>query len=296
MQINFIKMNGAGNDFAVIDNRLSVVGGQLSAEQIKNLASRDNQKTKGCDQLLVLEKSEKADVFMRIYNADGGQVDACGNATRCIADMLYRELGRLPVTIETNVAILRGVDIFVDEDKKENILVDMNEPKFAWQDIPLAMPLEEATAKIKEKFGMENPIFVSMGNPHVVFFMKELPSNSEVAKIGTAIENYTEIFPERVNVSFAKIENLYPEYHTIFAKTWERGAGLTKSCGTGACAIFSAGNKINSEITTAIVHFESYKNDEQPAYCLYTSFSKEASGHILLGGKIEKEFEGIAEI
>ena len=105
-------MNGAGNDFVVIDARsqLSVVSGQWSAEKIRSLCNRNNPVTKGCDQLLILKKSEKADLFMQIYNADGGQVDACGNATRCIADMLYKELDRLPVTIQTNAAILQGVE------------------------------------------------------------------------------------------------------------------------------------------------------------------------------------------
>jgi diaminopimelate epimerase len=275
MKLDFIKMNGAGNDFIIFDARKQAL--RLSAEQIRFLSARDNNVTKGCDQLLILRDSDKADVFMQIYNADGGEVDACGNATRCIADMLYKELGRLPVTIETNAGVLRGV-----KQQDGYILVDMGAPKFEWRDIPLAMPLEEASAKIKTKFGLENPVFVSMGNPHAVFFLEEVPGDYEISKIGSQIENCTEIFPERVNVSFAKNTS-----NIIEAKTWERGAGLTSACGTGACAMLAAANKINNEINGVTVLFE---NSNQRVSV------KIENRHLLLGGEIEKEFEGTTEI
>lgn len=280
MKLNFIKMNGAGNDFVVVDARkqLPVTSYQLSVEQIKRLSARGNAITKGCDQLLILEPSAEADVFMRIYNADGSEVDACGNATRCIADMLYKEMGRLPVTIETNAAILQGVG-----QKDGAILVDMGRARFAWGDIPLAMPIIEAAPKIKELFGLDNPHFVSMGNPHVVFFASELPSDEEIKTIGSKIENCTEIFPERVNVSFA-----VPKPPYMHAKVWERGAGLTKACGTGACAILAAGNKQADFFNDMTVLFE---NSGQSVSVQITK-----DNHILLGGKVEKEFEGIVEI
>ena len=281
MQINFIKMNGAGNDFVVIDARKNDIS--LSAEQVRALSARDNVATKGCDQLLVLEPSTKADVFMRIYNADGGQVDACGNATRCIADMLYKELGRLPVTIQTNVAVLCGVEQGSSEGKNY-IMVDMGEPKFGWQDIPLSMPIEEATKKLEEFSGLENPIFVSMGNPHVVFFMDELPTDEAVSEIGKKIEHFTEVFPQRVNVSFAKTHKDF----VIFAKTWERGAGLTKACGTGACAMIAATKQHKIKMENAFVKFISYEQ--------MVSVAIGENNHILLGGAVEVEFEGVAEI
>lgn len=277
MLLDFIKMNGAGNDFVVIDARKTPIS--LSLEQVRQLSSRDNAITKGCDQLLILRPSKQADVFMQIYNADGGEVDACGNATRCIADMLYKELGRLPVTIQTNVAILQGV-----KKQDDYILVDMGTPKFDWQGIPLAMPIEAATKKVEEFSGLKNPIFVSMGNPHVVFFVEELPSDEEVAEIGSKIENYTEVFPQRVNVSFAKIHKDF----VIFAKTWERGAGLTKACGTGACAMVIAAANSIAYMKNAFVKFTSYEQ--------MVSVHLEENGHILLGGAIEKEFEGTVEI
>lgn len=264
----------------VIDARkqLPAASYQLSVEQIKGLCSRSNSATKGCDQLLILKESEKADLFMQIYNADSSEVDACGNATRCIADMLYKETGRLPVTIETNAAILQGVEY-----KDGYILVDMGRPRFAWGDIPLSMEIIEAAPKIKELFGLDNPYFVSMGNPHVVFFMDELPSDEDVARIGAQIENCVEIFPKRVNVSFAVPK---PPYMQV--KVWERGAGLTKACGTGACAILAAANKQADFFTDITVVFENSGES------VSVQITKE--NHILLGGKIEKEFEGVAEI
>ncbi len=276
-------MNGAGNDFVVIDARKTPVS--LSLEQIRQLSSRDNAITKGCDQLLILRKSDKADVFMQIYNADGGEVDACGNATRCIANMLYKELGKLPVTIQTNAAVLQGV-----KKQDDYILVDMGEPKFDWKDIPLSMPIDKATKKVEEFSGLKNPIFVSMGNPHVVFFVEDLsslPNNERVAEIGTKIENFTEVFPQRINVSFA-ILNYYGSNLVITAKTWERGAGLTDACGTGACAMLASANKINRNFHESTVLFE---NSKQSVYV-----KVENNEHILLGGAVEKEFEGTVEI
>lgn len=276
MNLDFIKMNGAGNDFIIFDARKQAVN--LSEPQIRELSARSNPITKGCDQLLILRKSGKADVFMQIYNADGSEVDACGNATRCIADMLYKELGRLPVSIQTNAAVLQGI-----KQKDNYILVDMGVPKFDWQNIPLTMPIEKATKKIEEFSSLKNPIFVSMGNPHVVFFMDDLPSDAEVVKIGARIENFTKVFPERVNVSFAKLHKDF----VIFAKTWERGAGLTKACGTGACAMLSAATS-KMDIKNAFVKFISYEK--------IVFVEIEDNNHILLGGEIETEFSGTVEI
>lgn len=270
-------MNGAGNDFVVIDARNNEII-DLSLEQVKGFCSRSNPVTKGCDQLLILKASEKADLFMQIYNADGSEVDACGNATRCIADILYKELGRLPVSIETNAAILQGV-----EKTDDYILVDMGSPRFSWREIPLAVPIDETIPQIKELYDLSSPTFVSMGNPHAVFFMEELPSNAEVARIGVQIENNTELFPERINVSFVS-----PKPPYLHAKVWERGAGLTQACGTGACAILAAAHKVTTFFNDMTVIFE---NSGQSV-----SVKILENGHILLGGKVEKEFEGTVEI
>lgn len=171
--ITFVKMNGAGNDFVIFDARSQKI--TLTPEQIREIASRSNPTTKGCDQIIIMEPSSKADVFMRIYNADSSEVNACGNATRCVADLLEKELGKLPVTIETNADILQGVKK-QSHQGAEYILVDMGKPKFSWQDIPLANPIEKSAALVKERSGLDvEPFFVSMGNPHVVFFSSFRP-------------------------------------------------------------------------------------------------------------------------
>ncbi|MEI7670292.1 MAG: diaminopimelate epimerase [Pseudomonadota bacterium] len=282
MTIKFRKMNGSGNDFVVMDARLQNIN--LTKEQIKNIASRDNATTKGCDQLVILRPSQKADVFMSIYNADSSEVDACGNATRCIADLLEKELKRLPVTIETNAAILSGI-----KKLDNNIAVDMGMPKFAWQEIPLAMPIEDAAKKVKEISGLHDAKvhFVNMGNPHVIFFVYDLSfvSGNKIIEIGAKIENSLEIFPERVNVTLAK----YDDSNYIFdAKVWERGAGLTKACGTAACAMLAAANKENAEIKYGFIHFAN--SGER----VVTEI--EDNGHIILSGRVEEEFTGELEI
>lgn len=279
-RLEFIKMNGAGNDFVIFDARVENI--VLSSDEIRRIASRSNEITKGCDQLLVLEKSEKADIFMRIYNADGSEVSACGNATRCVVQILAEEVGRLPVTMETRAVVLRGVSKEKSAEGKEFILVDMGKPKFAWQDIPLAMPEAEAAQKIKEKYNLENPYFTHMGNPHVVFFWDSL-ENFPAEELGKKIENNLEIFPERTNVSFAKL-SVNGEVAQIEAIVWERGAGITKACGTAACAMLASANRKNPNIKSAIIRFA--KSGES----VETRFSE--AGSILLGGAIEKEFCG----
>ncbi|MEK6746758.1 MAG: diaminopimelate epimerase [Pseudomonadota bacterium] len=274
MKLDFIKMNGSGNDFIIFDARKQDIS--LSGEQIRQISARNNSATKGCDQLLILRKSDIANVFMQIYNADGSEVDACGNATRCVVDILYKESGKLPVVIKTNTAILLGV-----KQQDDYILVDMGVPKFRWGDIPLAMPIREAIPKIEELSGLKNPTFVSMGNPHIVYFTDEIPSDAIVTEIGSRIENFAEVFPKRINVSFAKNT---PEI--IEAKIWERGAGLTKACGTGACAILAAAYK-QFERTEAQVKF---MNSGEAVHV------KLENKHIFLGGRIETELTGIVEI
>lgn len=316
MKLDFIKMNGAGNDFIIFDsrNQVSVVGGQwsgeLSPEQIRRLSSRNNEVTKGCDQLLILRESEKADIFMQIYNADGSEVDACGNATRCVVDMLYKELGKLPVSIQTNAAILQGVDKIkatnnteletILLESPECILVNMGKPKFEWKDIPLAMPAEEAAKKIESLCGLKNSYFVNMGNPHVIFFEGLENKNTDnpdidvvdgfLDELGERLENATDVFPERVNVSIA-----VPYHHQyafggyrFMASTWERGVGYTAACGTAACAILAAFQQIEPEIRKADVQFN---NSNQIVMVSVTE-----NGHILLGGAVETEFSGTIEI
>ena len=266
MQMPFIKMNGAGNDFVVIDARQKPV--TLNFEQVRAIAMRDNAVTKGCDQLVVIEPSTKADVFMRIYNADGGEVDACGNATRCVADILHKELGRAEVSIQTNAGTLRGI-------QQEGVtLVDMGEPHFLWHEIPLAIKVDTLRVPMA---GME-ACCVSMGNPHAIFFVESLPGDAEVARIGRELEQDREIFPEGVNVTFAKI--VTPD--RIEVKVWERGAGMTKACGTGACATLVAAVRLGLTGRSAQIHFTGG----------VLSVTWKENNHVLLGGPIVEEFRG----
>jgi diaminopimelate epimerase len=295
MTLPFLKMHGAGNDFVIFDARHTPLS--LTAQQVREVSSRDNPATRGCDQLIVLEPSDNADAFMRIYNADGSQVDACGNATRCIADILEKELGRLPVRIETNAGILQGLSKGTI-DGQDYIRVDMGQPKLGWQDIPLAMPLAEAAIRVKEVCGLiEQPHFISMGNPHVVFFLafdaherspgfdSSLLADIDLVTAGSALEQARDIFPEGVNVTIATLQAA-PEgnRHLIHARVWERGAGLTQACGTAACALLAAARQRHAAIGDVTVCFEPFLR--------IVNVRAGEDGHMLLGGPVTREFEG----
>ncbi len=294
MKTPFVKMNGSGNDFVIFDARENPL--VLKPEQIREIASRNNATTQGCDQLIVLEKSQKADVFMRIFNADGGQVNACGNATRCVAGIIEFELQKLPISIETNAGILHGVQKAYTEENHEYILVDMGEPTRHANEIPLALPIEEASKRIEQETGLAHAHFVSMGSPHVVFFLRFEPGSDkarddaplfalEFEKIGQSLEKNREIFPEGVNVSIALLRAASDGLgHIINARVWERGAGLTEACGTAACAMMEVAHRRDSSITRAHIFFEPFGT--------VVTTQVEPNGHILLGGRIEKEFEG----
>ena len=187
----------------------------------------------GCDQFITLEPSPGgADVFMRIHNADGGEVEACGNATRCIALMMMDELGRDHASVETVVGVLegqRGQDTGM-------VTVDMGAPKFGWQDIPLSEPFEDTRA-IELQIGpidaplLHSPSVVNVGNPHAIFWVDRDVESYGLEVNGPLLENHM-IFPKRANISLAQVHNR----GEMTLKVWERGVGLTRACGTAACA------------------------------------------------------------
>ncbi len=226
--IPYVKMNGLGNDFVVLDARECEIN--LSTEQIRNIANR--QSGIGCDQLIIMEKptNNSADIFMRIYNYDGGEVDACGNATRCIAALLAAELSKNEIMVETNTALLA-----TKIDGKQ-VSVDMGVPLFEWHQIPLSEEFAD-TSGIELQIGaIDNPILhtpavVNVGNPHAVFFVDDNPDNYDLERFGPLLENHP-IFPERANISIAQII----EPGEINLRVWERGVGETLACGTAACA------------------------------------------------------------
>lgn len=215
MRADFIKMHGLGNDFIVLDDR----GGKLPALD-QALVSRlcDRRTGIGCDQLVHLSVSADADVRMRIYNQDGSAAGACGNATRAVVVLLGRDC-----RIETDDRVLEATLT------GGGASIDMGAPRFNWDAIPLAYPIP--TDRLPLAWGeLAEPLAVNVGNPHVVFFVAVCDA-VPLEQLGPQIEN-DPLFPDRINVNIATVES--PE--RIRLRVWERGAGLTRACGTGACA------------------------------------------------------------
>lgn len=215
MRIDFTKMHGLGNDFVVLDARaraLPVLDAAFAA------AVADRHTGIGCDQLIVLEPSDAADFRMRIFNADGSEVEACGNATRAVG-LLH---GR-PARIET----LGGLIASTPTDA--GISVEMGKPRFDWDAIPLAYAMDTHAMPLAWE-ELANPIAVNVGNPHAIFFVAD-PYAVDMARLGPVIET-DPVFPERVNVNVAAVA----ARDAITLRVWERGTGLTRACGTGACA------------------------------------------------------------
>lgn len=206
-------MHGLGNDFVIFDARETPLA--LTAAQVRAIA--DRRHGIGCDQLIVLEPSQVADVRMRIYNADGGEVGACGNATRCVTSLLG---GRQ--RIETDGGLLEG-DTAGDE-----VSVDLGIPRFAPDEIPLAYPMDTAAMPVGWE-GLDTPFAVNVGNPHLVFFVDDVDAVA-LDRLGPEIEQ-DPLFPDSINVNVAAVDD-----GGLRLRTWERGAGLTPACGTGACA------------------------------------------------------------
>jgi diaminopimelate epimerase len=219
---DFVKMHGLGNDFVVFDARREPFA--LTPAQARFVA--DRHIGIGCDQIVTILPSDKADAFMRIQNADGSEVSACGNATRCVASRLMAESGRDRVTIETRAGLLRCELEAVQE---ELVSVDMGEPRLEWRQIPLAR--EADTLSVVYAMGpLADPACVNVGNPHAVFFVDDA-RKVDLNTWGPRVEN-DPLFPERVNVSVAQV--LSPG--EIRLRVWERGVGITQACGTAACA------------------------------------------------------------
>ena len=223
----FLKMSGLGNDFVVVETRSAPFS--PTAEEVRAVA--DRKTGVGCDQLIVIEKTPDADARVRFWNADGGEVGACGDGTRCVGWLLMQSSGKNEATIETKAGRL-----IATRAGERLVSVDMGEPGLDWRDIPLAAEHDTASLDVvlHPHTDLEAPECVSMGNPHVVFFVVDVES-LPVTEIGPAVERHP-LFPEQVNVGFAEIRAR--DY--IRLRVWERGAGLTKACGTGACAALAA--------------------------------------------------------
>ncbi len=215
MRVPFVKMHGLGNDFVVLDARVDKVP-QVTNRLAAALA--DRKTGIGCDQLIVLEASTKADFRMRIFNHDGSEVESCGNAARAVG-LLHGAAAQ----VET----LGGLIALAPADG--GISVDMGEPRFEWSEIPLAYAMDTHTMPVAWE-ALEHPTAVNVGNPHVIFFV---PDNTavELDRLGPKIE-HDPLFPQRINVNVATVESR----GQIRLRVWERGVGETRACGTGACA------------------------------------------------------------
>lgn len=224
-------MNGAGNDFVIVDARegrghSSI---QFTPDQIAKISHRSNV---GCDQFIVIEDSASVDALMEIYNSDGSKAGACGNATRCVAGILMEEKGVNELNIQTSAGILncqRGDDNLIS--------VNMGKPKFTWDQIPLLVEKNTDDFVIDE-FEKFHFSAVNMGNPHIVTFLKEDLPDQSFLRYGPELE-INALFPQKTNVEFARI--LSPNH--IKVRVWERGAGETLACGSGACAVAVAAIK-----------------------------------------------------
>jgi diaminopimelate epimerase len=268
----FLKMNGAGNDFVVVEARSAPFHpGPEAARAIADRATGI-----GCDQIIAIEPSGRADAFMRIWNADGGEVEACGNATRCVGWLLLKASGRETATIET-VAGLLGVS----RAGEDQITVDMGRPGLDWAAIPLAEEMD--TRGIELQVGpidapiLHTPGCVNMGNPHTVFFVADAET-APVREVGSMIEHH-HLFPERTNVEFAQIK----ARDRIRLRVWERGVGETAACGTGACATLVAAARRGLTDRKATLEMNGGE--------LIIDW-READDHVLMTGPVALEFTG----
>ncbi len=273
----FVKMNGAGNDFVVVnalERRFAP-----TAERARAIA--DRAAGEGCDQLIAIEPSDTADAFMRVWNADGGQVETCGNALRCVGWLLLQSSGKDRAVIDTlagpttawAVPPVEGVN---------RVRVDMGAPRLEWEQIPLDEAMD--TRGIELQVGpIDNPVLhtpgaVSMGNPHVVFFVDHAPNDEFVRGAGSLIEHHPR-FPEGVNVGFAQVRGP----GDIRLKVWERGAGQTLACGTGACAALVASARRGLTGRHAKVEMDGGVLDIE---------WRESDGHVIMTGPATFDYAG----
>jgi diaminopimelate epimerase len=230
MDIKAFKMDGLGNDFVIIDQRIHDLN--LSKDQIIKICDRSFL---GCDQLILIKKNREIDAGLEFYNSDGSTSGACGNGTRCIADFLSKENNQKEITVWTSSGLLKSKIL-----GNNLVETEIGIPKTNWEEIPLSRKLDTKDLGIEIIDKNNNKhiggIAVNVGNPHIVFFVNDIES-FDLKKVGPEIENY-ELFPEKCNVTLAKVLNK----NLIKVKVWERGAGLTKACGTAACATAVAAN------------------------------------------------------
>ncbi len=272
----FVKMNGLGNEIVVVDMRGEA--GAVGAADARAAARPDGGVS--FDQLMVLHapRTRGTDAYVRIYNNDGSEAGACGNGMRCIAELLFRETGKRALTFETKAGLL---DCWQGEAPLFST-VDMGKPRFAWNEIPLAEKFSDTRA-IELQIGpidrpiLHSPSALSMGNPHAIFWVEDVGAY-DLRRIGPLLENHP-MFPERANISLAQVRSR----EHIVVRTWERGAGLTKACGSAACAAAVAAARLRRTGRAVTVTL--------PGGELRIEW-RERDDHVLMTGPVAYEYEG----
>jgi diaminopimelate epimerase len=271
----FVKMNGLGNEIVVVDMRGDPVA--ISAAEARAAAQPSGAPY---DQMMVLypPRLPGTDSFVRIYNSDGSEAGACGNGMRCVASLVTQATGKDAMTFETAAGILNAWR----DPKTGFFTVDMGAPRFAWNEIPLAEEFRDTRA-IELQIGpidrpiLHSPSVVNMGNPHAVFWVEDVQAY-DLGRIGPLLEHHP-VFPDRANITLAHIVS---REHVV-ARTWERGAGLTKACGSAACAAAVAAARLGKTGRTVKVTL--------PGGDLIVEW-RERDGHVLMTGPAEFEYEG----
>ena len=273
-ELAFTKMHGLGNDFVVIDARAGKPGAGIAIGDAVAAAIADRHTGIGCDQLIVVEDAPcaDADAFMRIRNADGGEVDACGNATRCVGAVLLGESGADTVRIRTGADLLT-----VTRADGGLVTVDMGVPRLGWDDVPLAMAADTLHLDL-ERGPLADPAAASMGNPHATFFVDDADA-VPISVLGPELE-VDPMFPERANIGIAQM--LAPDRMRL--RVWERGAGLTPACGTGACAAVVNASRRGLANRRMVVEMDGGE--------LLIDW-REDTGHVFMTGPAETSFAGV---
>lgn len=271
MRAHFLKMHGCGNDFVIFDERARTLG--LTEGRAAGLANRWTGI--GCDQFIVIEPpSPGCDAFMRIRNPDGSEAGACGNATRCVAWLLAEESGRRGQIIRTISGDLPS-EVLADG----RVRVDMGAPRLDWADVPLAGPMDTLRLDLS-RGDIRDPAAASMGNPHATFFVRDI-DRVAIETIGPSLET-DPIFPEKANIGFVQV--LAPDRFRL--RVWERGAGLTRACGSGACAAIVNAARRGLSGRRARVLVDGGELDME----------WREDGHVLMTGPVATAFRGEVEL
>jgi diaminopimelate epimerase len=248
MRRHFHKMHGLGNDFVIVDARPESGNAPFDVTPSLARAIADRRTGIGCDQLIVIEPGEGVDARVRFWNSDGEEIAACGNGTRCVGWLLMQASGKDHAVMESRAGML-----VASRAGERLVSVDMGKPALGWADIPLAREQDTRAldATLSDDPALANPPgCVSMGNPHVVFFVEDLDT-APVTTVGPAIEHHP-LFPQAVNVGFAQVVSR----ERIRLRVWERGAGLTQACGTGACAALVAAARRDLTDRSAVLELD----------------------------------------